>query len=69
MANTAEQLQLDVIKRGAAAHVRECQLLINALERAMRAANYTAGTGKVHHDDEKAHAAVKRAYNRLMRCD
>jgi hypothetical protein len=42
-------------------------LLINALERAIRAASYTAGTGKVHHDDTKAHAAVKRAYNRLMR--
>lgn len=68
MAN-AEELQSAVIKRGAAAHVRDCQLLINAVQRAMRAANYTAGTGKVHADDKAAHVAVKRAYNRLMRMD
>jgi hypothetical protein len=66
---TAEELQLDIIKRGAAAHVRDCQLLINAVERAMRAANYTAGTGKVHSDDKAAHAKVRRAYNRLMRME
>jgi F0F1-type ATP synthase epsilon subunit len=65
----ATDLQIDVIKRGAATHVRECDLLINAVQRARRAANYTAGTGKEHHDDAKAHAAVKRAYNRLMRYD
>jgi hypothetical protein len=66
---SAEELQVDLIKRGAAEHVRDCQLLINAVERAMRAANYTAGTGKVHHDDKAAHAKVKRAYNRLMRME
>jgi hypothetical protein len=66
---SAAELQTEVIKRGAAAHVRECQLLINAVERVMRAANYTAGTGKVHHDDKAAHAKVKRAYNRLMRME
>lgn len=67
MADTAEELQLEVIKRGAAEHVRDCQLLINAVERAMRAANYTATTGKLHHDDAKAHAKVRRAYLHLMR--
>lgn len=66
---SAAKLQLDVIRRGAAEHVRDCQLLINAVERAMRAASYTAGTGKVHHDDKAAHAKVKRAYARLMRMD
>lgn len=67
MAETAEQLQIDLIKRGAAIHVSDCQRLINAVERAKRAANFTAGTGKEHHDDTAAHAAVKRAYNRMMR--
>lgn len=66
---SAEQLQIDLIKRGAANHVRDCQLLINAVERVMRAANYTAGTGKLHHDDEAAHRKVRRAYERLMSCD
>lgn len=63
---TAETLSADVIKRGAAFHVRECDLLINAVERLKRAASYTETTGKLHHDDAKATAAVKRAYNRLM---
>lgn len=66
MEKSAAELQIDMIKRGAAQHVRDCQLLINAVERARRAANYTAGTGKVHHDDKAAHIAVKRAYNRMM---
>lgn len=69
MGDSAEQLQIEVIKRGASEHVRECQLLINALERAIRAASYTATTGKLHHDDAKAHAAIRRAYNRLMRAE
>lgn len=55
---TAADLQLDAIKRGAAVHVRHCQLLVNAVER--------AGTGKLHHDDKAAHANVKRAYRRMM---
>jgi hypothetical protein len=53
----AEQLQIDLIKRGAANHVRDLDLLINAANRARRAAGYTAGTGKQHPDDSKAHAA------------
>jgi hypothetical protein len=65
----ARDLQLDVVKRGAASHVRDCQLLINAVQRAMRAANYTAGTGKLHRDDKAAHTAVKRAYARMMGFD
>lgn len=63
---SAKTLALDVIKRGARVHVSQVDALIRAAERVRRSAAYTETTGKVFHDDAKAHTALKKAYRRLI---